>query len=157
MANLEWPGAASRFLLGHRPLPTGSLCLGLCVEAFRILPAFRWRCFGRSRSFDVIVVGLEGSAHVGWRLIVSLQVLLLPTAMAFMGGGEDLRGGSGPPFGFASHTNYAMQIQPPRLGGTPDSDAHHADSAPEEGNARAGLSGRNAGWRDDGALHFLQD
>ena len=51
---------------------------------------------------------------IWWRLVVSLQILLLPAAMAFLGGGEDLGGGGGPPFDFAGHTNYAMQYN--RLG-----------------------------------------
>jgi hypothetical protein len=51
---------------------------------------------------------------IWWRLVVALQILLLPAAMAFLGGGEDLRGGKGPPFDFAYHTNYGMQYN--RLG-----------------------------------------
>jgi len=53
---------------------------------------------------------------IWWRLIVAFVVLLLPVAPVFLGGGEDLGGGKGPPFGFAAHTSYAMLYN--RLGWT---------------------------------------
>jgi len=44
-----------------------------------------------------------------WRLIVALQVLLLPVAAVYLGAGISPGSGDGPPFGFPFHTSYAMQ------------------------------------------------
>ncbi|MEP6667588.1 MAG: hypothetical protein ABJF10_00460 [Chthoniobacter sp.] len=71
-------------------LPLALLCVGV------VMSAISWRA-------------TQGRLTLWWRLAVAFQTLLLPVAVTFLGGGTDIGGGEGPPFGFAFHTSYAMQ------------------------------------------------